>query len=776
MADLHPILRSDLLQVLDQVRTDEPKRNQANVQRYLETFRRRFGPDVLRSMNGSELLELMHDHGNRGSLVYWLEFKDDEEFPAIFGSIAGGSALKFGIYRRKESQAWATKGKGNAPKDIPQAEAVHVAERHRDQLLAAVEVLQSLPNNASDETYLRLQHELRRVAPDVEDSAWGHKYLSLLFPDRLDDFHVSSFQRYHLVRVLQEPPTDGDGWVEGRYMCAGRYVRLAAELEVSLLDLTTALNRRHGAPRRYWRVGTTDDDRVRRKYWNEMRHGSMVAIGWESLGDLSHLGSDGAAREELKRMMGKHYPSTPQQVGRSSNQLFSLLARMSEGDRVVAADGHTVLGIGEVAGEYRYDASLGLPHQRPVIWQSTSEWKPMEEGLQTTVAELKKPPTLVEIERRILEDWSKNGGGVDGEQDPGGDPRRIPRLTGVGGQLQAILERKGQAILYGPPGTGKTYWALRVARELASLRAFSTRYERLAPEQKRRIDVVDAGERPLVRLTSFHPEYGYEDFIEGYRPSLSEEGALVFTLADGIFRRLCRDAAEEPQRDFFLIIDEINRGDVPRIFGELLTLLERDKRGERVTLPFSGAPFHVPPNVHVIGTMNTADRSIALLDVALRRRFGFVEMMPDYSVLQGASVGGLPLGEWLKHINERIRATGGGDARNRQIGHAYLLAKGVPLTKLEQLAAVLRDDVVPLLEEYCYDDFREVAVVIGEKLVDVHAQRVRRELFEVGRGADLVEALSKPEIVTASGAVGTEEPGEEEGGEADEDENGDGGA
>jgi 5-methylcytosine-specific restriction enzyme B len=764
MAHLHPQIETELRQLHDLLSADGTIRPPAQLQGYYDTFRRAFGPEVLRSLEGPELLERMHAHGSRDSLVYWLEFKGDEEFPAIFGSIAGGSALKFSVYRRAETGTWATKGTGSAPRDISVDEAVEIARRHRDQLVAAAGVLAAMPFVTDDNQYLRLQDTLRRVAPDVEDTAWGHKYLTLLFPGLLDDFHVADLQRYHLVRLLQLPPRRGNAWAEGRYVCAGRYVAVARELGIPLHQATTLLNRRNGTPRTYWRVGTTDDERVRQKYWRLMRDGNLIAVGWQAIGDLSGHAADQEAKAAITEMVGRHYPSTPQAIGRSGGELFSFVTKMAPRDRVVAADGQTVLGIGEITGPYSYDATAGFPHQRPVVWRSLAEWK-LEEGVRSSVKKLRDFHNLVEIERRIVEDEESVRNTPPATFPPPSSHRpRLPlaRLDGARGQLQAVLERKGQAILYGPPGTGKTYWALRTARELASLRAFGAGFDALDEAGRARIAGTLPGGRPLVRTTSFHPEYGYEDFIEGYRPELAPDGSLTFALVPGVFRKLCGDAAAEPHLDFYLVVDEINRGDVPRIFGELLTLLEQDKRGEAATLAQSGQPFSVPPNVYLIGTMNTADRSIALLDVALRRRFGFVELMPDYAVLQGASVGGLPLGPWLRDLNDRIRSLGGGDARNRQVGHAFLLAGGTPITTLDQLSAVLRDDLVPLLEEYCYDDFGQMAEMIGDKLVDADAQRVRRELFEPGRGAELVASLLRPEIATAAAAVLGQPDGDEE--------------
>ena len=214
-------------------------------------FRVRFGPDALSSLDGPALLQVMHAHGNRESLVYWLEFKNDDEFPGQkFGSIAGGSAHKFGLFRRRETDQW-VQGPVNNEKNIPEAEAVAVARRHRDELMAGVNLLEGLAAAADDAAYLALQGVLEQQAPDICGLAWAHKYWSLLFPEKLDDFHVERYQRHQLMRLLEEPPPH-----DGLYVCAGRFVRLAAEMGWPMNHFTTALNERNGPPIRYWRLGT----------------------------------------------------------------------------------------------------------------------------------------------------------------------------------------------------------------------------------------------------------------------------------------------------------------------------------------------------------------------------------------------------------------------------------------------------------------------------------------------------------------------------------------
>jgi 5-methylcytosine-specific restriction protein B len=216
-------------------------------------FRERFGPSVLGGLDGEALLNLMHDHSNRDSLVYWLEFKNDEEFETRrFGSIAGGSALKLRIFRRKETGNWQAADKSNNTQDISLETAIEIARTHRDQLLKGAELLEKLSDNASDEDYAQLQDDMDDLAPEVSRRAWGHKYFSLLFPNKLDDYHSPKWQRFHLIKLLQLPPAGN-----GRYICAGRYVAAASEVGLPMSHFTAALSPAQGRLHRYWRIGTT---------------------------------------------------------------------------------------------------------------------------------------------------------------------------------------------------------------------------------------------------------------------------------------------------------------------------------------------------------------------------------------------------------------------------------------------------------------------------------------------------------------------------------------
>lgn len=248
--------------------------------------------------------------------------------------------------------------------------------------------------------------------------------------------------------------------------------------------------------------------------------------------------------------------------------------------------------------------------------------------------------------------------------------------------------------------------------------------------------------RPVqrYRVVTFHPSYSYEDFVIGLRPVAvmdSEEGATGFRMVDGVFKQICADARANPGKPYALFIDEINRANIAKVFGELITLIEPDKRtrydadgelvaGLEVQLPGTGdgeeegERFGVPENLDIYGTMNTADRSIALLDIALRRRFEFKEVAPDYSVID-RQVEGVNLARLLARINDRLEFLAD---RDRRIGHAYFTR----VSDLEDLRSVLRSQVIPLLQEYFFDDWGRVEGVLSSS--NGRSPFIRRQVLD----------------------------------------------
>jgi len=255
-----------------------------------------------------------------------------------------------------------------------------------------------------------------------------------------------------------------------------------------------------------------------------------------------------------------------------------------------------------------------------------------------------------------------------------------------------------------------------------------------APELNSILDDVNNFEaRPDIVIenyvfVTFHQSFAYEDFIEGIKPIIPETDVdveeskdLGFTIEDGVFKKLCKRAKIDPDNRYAIFIDEINRGNVSAIFGELITLIEVDKRAGAenqmsIKLPYSKKEFSVPANVDIYGTMNTADRSVEALDTALRRRFEFKEMMPNESLIDDRFVDTIQLSKVLRTINQRIELL---LDRDHTIGHSYFMS----VNTAEDLANAFNNKIVPLLQEYFYGDYGKIGLVLGNGFVEINENK-----------------------------------------------------
>lgn len=274
-------------------------------------------------------------------------------------------------------------------------------------------------------------------------------------------------------------------------------------------------------------------------------------------------------------------------------------------------------------------------------------------------------------------------------------------------------------ILYGPPGTGKTYNSIKYAVDTID-RKFNRDSAKTYTDYVNKFNELKAVGQ--IAFTTFHQSYGYEEFIEGIKPLLGKRGVrrgrsdLNYKISDGVFKEFCNKAASDRSNKYVFIIDEINRGNISKIFGELITLIEDSKRaGENeamsVTLPYSQEEFSVPENVYILGTMNTADRSIALMDTALRRRFEFIEMMPKEELLTDIVIDNVNVKRMLETMNRRIEVL---YDREHTLGHAFFIPlKNKEKATLDQLASIFKNKIIPLLQEYFYEDYEKIMLVLG---------------------------------------------------------------
>lgn len=290
-----------------------------------------------------------------------------------------------------------------------------------------------------------------------------------------------------------------------------------------------------------------------------------------------------------------------------------------------------------------------------------------------------------------------------------------PALQQDGDEKDALPDRKPRSrkiyplnqILYGAPGTGKTFASAEYAMAILENRVIN---KAKVDDASRKVlmakykAMVKAGR---ITFTTFHQSYGYEDFVQGLRPDTGS-GRMAFNAVNGVFKKIADRAMQDAENDYVIIIDEINRANISKVFGELITLIEEDKRwGETnevsVTLPY-GEQFAIPNNLYILGTMNSADKSISLIDAALRRRFQFVEVVPDAELVSDAEMKAVMI-----RLNDGlIKAL---DSTDLLIGHAYFIGKSK-----NELCSVLNRNIIPLLYEYFYDDRKKVAKLVNEAI------------------------------------------------------------
>lgn len=418
--------------------------------------------------------------------------------------------------------------------------------------------------------------------------------------------------------------------------------------------------------------------------WDEFYKRGVMGLGWCEIGDFSQYSS----KDEMKAAMKEKIdPTRPYK--NAAHATWQFLQEMKPGDIVFAKKGmHSVIGRGVVTSEYIYDTEDSeYPNIRKVNWTNTGDWEHPGQAVMKTLTDITSYTDYV-AKLNALIDVNEDDDDVEPEETvfPEYTPEKFLEEVYIDGDsydtLVELIRMKKNVILQGAPGVGKTFAAKRLAYSMMGCK-----------DQNR------------VMMVQFHQSYTYEDFIEGFRPSSTSNN---FEIKKGAFANFCQKAAEDPDNEYFFIIDEINRGNLSKIFGELFMLIENDKRGNALQLLYSGDKFSVPPKLYIIGMMNTADRSLAMLDYALRRRFAFFEMKPgfesdgfrDYKMaIENAKFDSLI--DCVEKLNTVIAADDSlGDGFC--IGHSYFCNLTAITDKA--LSNIVEYEMVPLLKEYWYDE------------------------------------------------------------------------
>lgn len=418
--------------------------------------------------------------------------------------------------------------------------------------------------------------------------------------------------------------------------------------------------------------------------WDEFYTSGIMAIGWGEIGDLSTFDSKDAMKIKMREVFDESLS-----YKNAAHATWQFANEMKIGDIVFVKKGmYQIIGRGVVMSDYEYDDARDDEYKniRQVDWTHNGEWPHPGQAVMKTLTDITSYTDYVEKLNSLFEDET--------EEDAEDVEKTYPPYTKEDflsevfmpeeeyEKLSGILRLKKNIILQGAPGVGKTFAAKRLAFSMMGVK-----------------DV----ER--VMMVQFHQSYSYEDFTMGFRPS-----SHGFELKRGAFYNFCKKAEIDGDNDYFFIIDEINRGNLSKIFGELFMLIENDKRGVSLQLLYSDEKFSVPKNIYIIGMMNTADRSLAMLDYALRRRFAFFEIKPGFTTdgfreykmsLKNEKFDKLiACVESLNNVIANDETLGDGFC----IGHSYF-CNLLPDTIDDQvLSGIVEYELIPLLKEYWFDE------------------------------------------------------------------------
>lgn len=665
---------------------------------YRRLFMEKFAPEKLMALDGNELLNtIFYTAGdNTESLCCWIEMNKDCR--KAFGSIAGGSAFKFGLFQKKETGIWTT-GSPNAPQELSDEEALVLGKEIRDALVRGTEVIKNAQLDSLAD-YEKLDDDLKAaVGSKYYDWGWFHKYYSIIYPDRLSSFHSTDWQN-HVLRCFLIQPSDKyyarSGQLAMIQNCGGLYYT----------QFIHAFLERFSGIIQFVRVGTSDDEK---SYVAEWKKKSVVGIGWSAIGSLQEYtaGASLDRNEVAKRLSEEYYPDDARLASRKAGELVRFYD--TNADTVfVPMEGERLYGLVDEIGDYFYDGTSNMSSMKTGKWHlvfNEADRMPEKgEGLRTSCVQLKDDRNLLYLYEKY---YYASEEVMEEEEIDMAEEKLLKNCLEIERDPRTNKIHPMNVIVYGAPGTGKTYSTAEYALAIIENRPVDK--SKKSPAERKQVmkaynELIKKGQ---VVFTTFHQSYGYEEFIQGLRPDTKSD-KMSFKTVDGVFKQIADLALNDAENNYVIIIDEINRANISKVFGELITLIEDDKRwgevNETCATLQSGDVFAVPNNLYIVGTMNSADKSISLIDAALRRRFSFIEQKPEAYLVEDSTLRGV-----LEKLNTMLADEL--DSSDLLIGHSYFLGKTV-----DDLYNILNNSIIPLLYEYFYDNKKKVASVLKEAI------------------------------------------------------------
>lgn len=416
--------------------------------------------------------------------------------------------------------------------------------------------------------------------------------------------------------------------------------------------------------------------------WDEFYKLGIMGIGWDEVGNLK----DFSSKEEIKERMKSVYDAS-YSYKNDAHCLWQFANEIKVGDIIFAKKGmHKIVGKGVVTSDYIFDDTrVNYKQVRKVEWQYNGEWEHPGQAVMKTLTNITPYSDYVQKLLELFVDEAEDEAVQEAEikyppYSKDDFLEEVYMSEDTYDTLVELLDTKYNIILQGAPGVGKTFVAKRLA-----------------------YSIMGAKDTSRVSMVQFHQSYSYEDFIQGYRPV--DNG---FTLVQGVFYKFCKAAEIDDERPYFFIIDEINRGNLSKIFGELMMLIESDKRGEKLKLLYKDEWFTVPKNVRIIGMMNTADRSLAMMDYALRRRFAFFDFAPAFSSDGFRQYLADKNNEKLEKLISMVENLNIAISNDESLGDGFRIGHSYFCTDKDitdsWLKAVVEFELIPLLKEYWFDE------------------------------------------------------------------------
>ena len=624
-----------------------------------DDFLREFPLESLKDMP----LEKYTNLNRIDSFCYWLE-----SITQKLGSIFGGSSYKFGIYKYAN--------RPDNPTIVVSDDEYAWYKRYdaKDRNKAYQIVLASIVKTAEAASQ-------GRFADIDKDTTLGKvvrwKTAFLYSGKKLVPIYKKSMLKSCAAALGYDNTKDATIWELQQFLMEQKGDRELFEYYDYLLSIIP--NSEDVSNVKYWVYAPGDKAR----FWDECVANGKMYLGWDELGDLSQYES----RKELKEQMKAAYG----EKGNYTNDTlatYNFVNNLKIGDVIFAKKGvQQIVGKGVVVGDYEYDDSRAeYKNVRAVEWEKVGEWNSKDQLATKTLTDITKSLGFVTYLESLVNGEAKT---TPTKKNP--TYIKADFLNDVYideaeyDGLKDTLELKKNIILQGAPGVGKTFSAKRLA-----------------------YSIIGEVDEDRIGFVQFHQNYSYEDFVMGYKPN-SDGG---FDLQKGIFYKFCIKAANDSDRPYFFIIDEINRGNLSKIFGELLMLIENNYRGDKISLAYNEERFAVPKNLYIIGMMNTADRSLAMIDYALRRRFSFFSMKPGFTSdgfkRYQAQLGNKKFDAVVEKIKELNTAIVADDSLGCgfEIGHSYFCNQNNVTDAW--LRSVVKYEIIPMLEEYWFDNKEKV--------------------------------------------------------------------